>query len=208
MRHILIILVACIALVSCSNSQKLKQTAVNYLKIQIENSGSVEIKEITIRRDTIPVYLNANLLRKAGEFNAANLQFMYYDRSPQSKQSNFGEWFQSKSRMVRHIIELTESVKSAVASDSSKIEDVAYIEFNGTTVNNEKKDGAAIILIDHNDNTKVLGHFFISPEFIANVVAIKMAETEGKFKVPENEYGQMSFDGMSFMDKFILTQAK
>lgn len=186
-----------------SDEDKVKEIASAYISKQMKNPESFKIISVEVKKDTIPFYLTDEILDLAKECdNAINVFNRYKDMS----YLFIDEKIESAQEAAMAKEKLVTAYKYAQESDSVDIEYVAYMKFSGTNPIGGTVANSSVVIIDKNNPTKVLGAFIVDDELIKNFVLIKVVCEDYEFKT--NKFGKYETNGMSYLEQFIMNDAK
>lgn len=186
-----------------SKDEKIKNTVRDYLYKNMKNPESLKILSFEIRTDTVPFYLNDEILSLADECNDALNEYVRY------KDMSY-LWANEKYESVKKVATAKENFETAykIAKENA-IEDVqtlAYVKASGTNPMGGIVSLSTIFIIDNNDPTKVFGAFTVDKDLIMQFVIVKTIGEGYEFKT--NKYGKYETNDLTYLERFIMNDAE
>ncbi len=191
-----------LAAISKIGNNNIKQTAIDYLKKTVQDPSSLKIENIEILFDTVPVYLNYELLSEAMSIKEKVDKLTYYIQ--------LGDlWEDEASESYQIFTNSTKSFKSKyekIQNEKDKSEEyIVLLKFSANNPYGVNALGKSIVIIDKKQKEKVLGFYYVDPDFVNKYLAMYMAVRDWKEKIKLNEYGLIDTVGLSHIEKFILS---
>lgn len=199
MRKYLYLLLLPLLFVSCSKTKTVKETAQNYMQSMLKNPESFQVEYIDASVDTIPFFLDSNILKAAKETYDAMEQYnRYKDRGYL--------WADEKSEASTKFIASKLVLETLCKEDNKEEPQTQYVvlmKSSGTNPMGGRVSSKEIIIVDKTDPKKVLGCFNIDKEFIGEFM-MAMYSRNPNWEIKENQFGKYETEGMSRIEKFII----
>ncbi len=199
MRKYLYLLLLPLLLVSCSKTKTVKETAKNYMQSMLKNPESFQVEYIDASVDTIPFFLDSNVLKAAKETYEAMEEYnRYKDRSYL--------WADEKSDASSKFIASKLVLEALCKEDKKKETQTQYVvlmKSSGTNPMGGRVSSKEIIIVDKTDPKKVLGFFNIDKDFIGEFM-MAMYSRNPNWEIKENQFGKFETEGMNRIEKFII----
>lgn len=200
MKRILYFFLISLLFVSCSKTKTVEETAKNYVKSMLKNPDSFQLESIDVLKDTIPFFLDNNIMKAAkASYEAIEKYDRYKDRSYL--------WAQEKSEASTDVFAY-KTILDALCKDESKEPQVQYVvlmKSSGTNSMGGRVSNKEIVIIDKEDPKKVLGAFQVDEEF-AKAFMMAMYSRNSNWEIKQNQFGKIETDGMSRIEKFIIDE--
>lgn|GEM_PF-2124080 len=197
----LYILVIPILFVSCSKTNTAKETAQNYVKSMYKNPESFQVEHIDVSMDTIPFFLDNNILKVAKETYESLEKYNEY-----SNRSYL--WADEQSAASTQLIANKLILDALCKEDNEKESQVHYVvlmKSSGTNPMGGRVSSKEIVIIDKNDPKKVLGSFNIDKDFMGAFIGA-MYSRNPNWEVKQNQFGKYETDGMNRIERFIIEE--
>ena len=199
MRKYLYLLLIPLLFVSCSKTKTVKETAQNYMQSMLKNPESFQVEYIDASVDTIPFFLDSNILKAAKETYDAMEQYnRYKDRGYL--------WADEKSEASTKFIASKLVLETLCKEDNKEEPQTQYVvlmKSSGTNPMGGRVSSKEIIIVDKTDPKKVLGFFNIDKDFIGEFM-MAMYSRNPNWEIKENQFGKYETEGMSRIEKFII----
>ena len=203
MKQTFYIIILAFLLVGCTES-KVKSTATDYLKKQMKDPSSFKAENVQVILDTIPVFLNQDLLSAAEKANEA---LEKYDRY---KDRDSYLWYEEKqkasSNMASSLLSLGLAYNLAKEKEDKSFEYMALVNCSGKNSFGGTISSKYIVIIDKDKPEKVLGEYHVDSDFLKKIYAIYYTQSEEKNKLKENEFGKIDTEAMTPIEKFIFNE--
>ena len=191
-----------LAAISKIGKNNVKKTAIDYIKKALQDPSSLKIENIEVVFDTVPVFLNYELLSEAMSIKEKVDKLTYYIQ--------LGNLWEDEARESYQIFtNSTKSFKSKyekIQNEKNKSEEyIVLVKFSANNPYGVNASGKSIVIIDKKQKDNVLGFYFVDPDFLNKYLAIYMAVRDWKEKIKLNEYGMTDTVGLSHIEKFILS---
>lgn len=200
MKKLLYFFLISILFTSCSKTKTVGETAQNYVKSMLKNPDSFQLESIDVSEDTIPFFLDNNIMKAAkASYEAMEKYERYKDRSYL--------WAQEKSEASTEFL-ASKVVLDALCKDDSKEPQVQYVvlmKSSGTNPMGGRVSSKEIVIVDKEDPKKVLGAFQVDQEFI-RAYMMAMYCHNPNWALKQNQFGKYETDGMSRIEKFIIDE--
>ena len=185
---------------SCSKTKTVKETAQNYIQSMLKNPESFKLEYIDASLDTIPFFLDNNVLKAAKDsYEAMEKYDRYKDRSYL--------WAEEKSAAMSEFLTSKQILDAACQQDSKEpqIQYVVLMKSSGTNPMGGRVSSKEIIIVDSKDPKKVLGAFQIDREFIREFM-MAMYSRNPNWELKQNQFGKYETDGMNRIEQFIIDE--
>lgn len=200
MQKLLYFFIISLLFASCSKTKTVEETAQNYVKSMLKNPDSFQLESIDVSEDTIPFFLDNNIMKAAkASYEAMEKYNRYKDRSYL--------WAQEKSEASSEFL-ASKVVLDALCKDDSKEPQVQYVvlmKSSGTNPMGGRVSSKEIVIVDKEDPKKVLGAFQVDQEFI-RAFMMAMYCHNPNWDLKQNQFGKYETDGMSRIEKFIIDE--
>lgn len=200
MKKYFYLLVIPFLLMSCSKTKTAEETAQNYIQSMLKNPESFKLEYIDAALDTIPFFLDSNVLKAAKEsYEAMEKYNRYKDRSYL--------WASEKRAATEEFLASKENLDEVCKEDSKapQIEYVVLMKSSGTNPMGGRVSSKEIVIVDNKDPKKVLGSFSIDREFIRSFM-MAMYSRNPDWDLKQNQFGKYETDGLSRIVKFIIDE--
>lgn len=199
MRKYLFFLLIPLLLVSCSKTKAVKETAQNYMQSMLKNPESFKVEYIDVAIDTIPFFLDNNILKVAKEtYESLEKYNRYKDR---------GYLWASETSAASSELLANKLILDALCQEGNEnetqVQYVVLMKSSGTNPMGGRVSSKEIVIIDKEDPKKVLGAFNIDNEFIGAFMGA-MYSRNPKWDIKQNQFGKYETDGMSRIERFII----
>lgn len=203
MKKLLFILSIACVLVGCTES-KVKSTATDYIQKQMKDPSSFKVENIQVILDTIPIFLNQELLSAAEEANDALNDFNRY----KDRDSYLWHDEQQKaiSKMGSALLSLNVAYNRAKAKKDKSYEYMVLINCSGKNSYGVTVSSKYIVIVDKDKTNKVIGLYDVDTDFLEKVIAIYYNQDEEKAKLKENEFGKIDTENMTPIEQFIFDE--
>lgn len=200
-RNILVILAFSLVIAACSNEKKIENTAIEHIRKQMKDPESLKIESIEVFKDTIPVFLNNDILSATKKTVEAMKEFSYY-----SEKDDY-LWYSEKRKSAQKFGEVQDNLKALTQSalDAEPvIEYVAIMKCSGKNSYGGTASSKHILIFDKNNPEKIIGEFDIDSDFMEKYIAFKMSTSPNSIK--QNQFGKFETDNMPKIEQFILSE--
>lgn len=184
----------------CTESN-VKSTATEYLKKQMKDPSSFKVEKIEVLLDTVPLFLNKNLMSLSEKFSEA------VDENNRYKDRDNYLWHKEKEKASQNLLESMVAFNLEYKLQKDKEQPYQYMVMISCSANNSYGSIVSskyIIIVDKEDTDKVLGEYRIDSDFVKKIVASYFITGEKELK--ENEFGKIETDGMTTIEKFIFDE--
>ena len=203
MKKLLFILSIAFVLMGCTES-KVKSTATDYLQKQMKDPSSFKAENIQVILDTIPIFLNRELLSAAEEANEALENYNRY------KDRDSYLWYDEKqkasSQMSSALLSLGIAYNLAKAKKDKSYEYMVLINCSGKNSYGSTVSSKYIVIVDKDKTDKVIGEYHVNTDFLEKILAIYYTQEDEKAKLKENEFGKIDTDNMTPIEQFIFNE--
>lgn len=203
MKKLLFILSIAFVLMGCTES-KVKSTATDYLQKQMKDPSSFKAENIQVILDTIPIFLNRELLSAAEEANEALENYNRY------KDRDSYLWYDEKqkasSQMSSALLSLGIAYNLAKAKKDKSYEYMVLINCSGKNSYGSTVSSKYIVIVDKDKKDKVIGEYHVNTDFLEKILAIYYTQEDEKAKLKENEFGKIDTDNMTPIEQFIFNE--
>ena len=197
MNKIFYLFVFSLFLVSCTES-KVKSTATEYLKNNMKDPSSFKVEKVEVVYDSIPIFLNKELLSCANDLTKAiDEKNRYNDRDSYL-------WRKEIDRAKEKLSDAFISFGLKYQELKKKTRSVQYLVLVNCSGNNSYGSTISskyIVVVDKDKTDKVLGEYRLDSDFAKEVVTAYMMSGNGELK--QNEFGKIETEGMTVVEKFI-----
>lgn len=202
MKRIVFLLIITTILFSCTES-RVKSTAKESVKKQMKDPSSFKAEDVEVILDTIPIFLNHDLLTTAEKVNEALKDVNHY------KELDSYLWYDELKKATEDlqsaVMTLGLSYHSAKEKKDKPYEYMVLMNCSGKNSYGGTVSSKYIVIVDKEKTDKVLGEYRIDTDFIEQVMAIYYSVGEGEQKFKENDFGKIDTEGMSRVEQFIFS---
>lgn len=203
MKRIIFLITISVLLVSC-NESKVKNTAKNYLQKQMKDPSSFKAENVDVILDTIPIFLNKDLLYAAEKANEALNDYNRY------KDRDSYLWRDEQRKATEDVrsalLTLGFSYNLAKEKKDKPYEYMVLMNCSGKNSYGGTVSSKYIIIVDKEKTDKVLGEYRIDSDFVEQIMAIYYSVGEGEQKFKQNDFGKIDTEGMSKVEQFIFSE--
>lgn len=201
MKKYLYLLFLPLLLVSCSKTKTAQETAENYMQSMLKNPESFKVEYIDASLDTIPFFLDNNILKAAKEtYKSIEKYNRYKDR---------GSLWASEQNAASAELFANKLILDALCKEGNdndpQVQYVVLMKSSGTNPMGGRVSSKEIIIVDKEDPKKVLGAFHIDEDFVGAFMGA-MYSRNPNWKLEQNQFGKYDTDGMSRIEQFIIDQ--
>lgn len=200
MKNLLFVTLLAFLMVSCTESS-VKRTATEYIQKQMKDPSSFKAEKVDVILDTIPIYLNKDILSAAEDFSdAVNEKERYSNRDSYLWRDEI-----SKAQLNLDVARILLNSKiSEAKKKKSKPQYLVLMECSGKNSYGGTVSSKYIVIVDKENTEKVLGEYRLDGDFAEKLVVAYMFSVDDGFnKLKTNEYGKVETDGMTPLETFL-----
>ena len=164
----------------------------------MKDPSSFNVSEINVILDTVPLYLNHEVLRFSGLYAKAQEEYdRYKNRSDL--------WQKEKDEAYRGLDYYKFRMPIFISEQKKTKQPVQYIVLMNCSGKNSYGgivSSKYILIVDKDNTDKVLGEYILDSEFAKKIITAYIFSTGGE-KLKENNYGKIDTDNMSQIEKFL-----
>ena len=203
MKHLIYLLSFFILFSGCTESH-VKSTATDYIKNHMKDPSSFKAEKVQVLFDTIPIFLNQNILSSAKKcYEAIEDYSRYKERNSYLWQE---ETEKAKNVMNKAILSLKLDYGLTKTLVSSSINYIVLIKCSGKNSYGGTVSSKYIVIVDKDNTDKVLGDFNIDTDFLKKLLTIYNTIEDKKDRLKENAFGKFETDGMTPLEQFIFEE--
>ena len=190
MKKTAILLVLALLFSCCSREDRVLRTASNHLKYQMKDPSSFEVIKSQVVLDTIPFFLNNDLLLAANGVNYCFDQYTAYNGIP-----TYGNAYLDAQKKAREkvyndaLAKMHQKYLAAKNNPNKLVANIVLIQCSSKNSRGGTVGGRYVVIVDKDNPDDVLGTFAIDSEFIKEIVAIYLNEEAEKYKLNQDELG-------------------
>lgn len=197
MKKIVFLLAICGLFIGCTEN-RVRSTATEYLKKQMKDPSSFKIEKAEVVLDTIPLFLNKQILSCAEDVsNAIDEKNRYKDRDSYL-------WRKEIERASEKLTNAFLNFSLEYQAQKKKERSVQYLVLINCSANNSYGSlisGKFIVIVDKNNTDKVLGEYNLDSDFAKKFVTAYIMTGNGDLE--QNEFGKVETENLSSVEKFI-----
>ncbi len=175
-----------------------KKTAIEDVREKVTDPKSFKTKKIEVVIDTVPLYLNYDLLNLAEKFYEKAKEVDYYDK--------LGDYYYDEARSAYNEgTSLLKSLKKLYQEKLGKdrpVEYIVLIEFSAKNAYGAEVPMRCISIVDRDNLNNVLGYYFLDHDQLDKIFVI-FHNLMDWGPIKQNEFGKIDTDGMSIIEQFI-----
>lgn len=200
MKKLFILLVLAFSLCGCTE-RKVKNTATDYLQKQMKDPSSFKAEEIDVVLDTIPLYLNHNLLSLGNKAHDALDDVNRYKN--RSSSLWYSEQKEASEKLSSTMFEILTSYNELKAKKDKSVHYMVLIKSSGKNSYGGTVSSNYIVIVDKDNTDKVLGEYRVDNDLLEKIVPILTISGEGDRLLKENEFGKIDTEGLTKVEQFI-----
>lgn len=190
MKKTAILLVLALLFSCCSREDRVLRTASNHLKYQMKDPSSFEVIKSQVVLDTIPFFLNNDLLLAANGVNYCFDQYTAYNGIPTHGNAYLAAQKTAREKVYNDALAKMHQKYLAAKNNPNKlVANIVLIQCSSKNSRGGTVGGRYVVIVDKDNPDDVLGTFAIDSEFIKEIVAIYLNEEAEKHKLNQDELG-------------------
>lgn len=191
MKNNLLILLSVFLLISCSNEQKAKKSATEYVKKHMKDPSSFKAEDVEVILDTVPFFLDKEMLGYASGFVSALEE---YKQTNSSRASNYGnECFTALSEKYE------ESKKHKPLVDY-----IVLLKCSGNNSVGARISSKCVVVVDKDNPNEVKGVFDVDEDLINGIIEIKKVK-DYDFNLEYDRFNRINTEGMTRVEQYIFS---
>lgn len=203
MKKLLFLLAMVLTICGCTEST-VKKTATEYLQKQMKDPSSFKAEEVDVVLDTIPLFLNNNLLSLGKKASEAMKDVDRYKN--RSSSLWYSEQKEASENLSSSLLEIISAYSELKTKKDKSVHYMVLMKCSGKNSYGGTVSSKYIIIVDKEKTDKVLGEFRVDNDLLEKIVPIVTLSGDGKRLLSENEFGKIDTDSLSKIEQFIFSE--